>query len=179
METLFWGLFIFGILYSVVTLIFGEILSHAFDSIFGDGLPFLQPTVLVSGLTAFGAIGILLNRYTAWQSTLILVVAIAGALVVCLLMYFLYIRPMHNTESSTGFSIQDLIGKVGEVSISIPSVGYGEVTLRIGAGLTNQIAASFDKDNIPAGTTVVVINVVEDTLYVSPLTKEMLSLQEN
>ncbi|RJG20653.1 DUF1449 family protein [Paenibacillus thiaminolyticus] len=179
MDTLFWGLFIFGILYSVVTLIFGEILSHAFDSIFGEGLPFLQPTVLVSGLTAFGAIGILLNRYTAWQSTLILVVAIAGALVVCLLMYFLYIRPMHNTESSIGFSIQDLVGKVGEVSISIPSVGYGEVTLRIGAGLTNQIAASFDKDNIPSGTTVVVINVAEDTLYVSPLTKEMLSLQEN
>ncbi|MGG4394325.1 protease [Paenibacillus thiaminolyticus] len=179
MDTLFWGLFIFGILYSVVTLIFGEILSHAFDSIFGEGLPFLQPTVLVSGLTAFGAIGILLNRYTAWQSTLILVVAIAGALVVCLLMYFLYIRPMHNTENSTGFSIQDLVGKVGEVSISIPSVGYGEVTLRIGAGLTNQIAASFDKENIPSGTTVVVINVAEDTLYVSPLTKEMLSLQEN
>ncbi|MCM3338849.1 protease [Paenibacillus sp. MER TA 81-3] len=175
MEAIYWGLLVFGALYAIITFIFGEVLSHAFDAFVGDGhLSFLQPTALVSGLTTLGAIGILLTRYTAFQSASIMLIAIAGAILVSVMMYFFYIRPMEQGENSVGFSIQDLTGKVGEVNVPIPAAGFGEVTVRIGAGVTNQIAASFDKEDIPSGTTIVVIEVKEDTLYVSPLTEDLL-----
>ncbi|MBN3525396.1 protease [Paenibacillus apiarius] len=175
MEALYWSLLVFGALYAVITFIFGEVLSHAFDALVGDGhLSFLQPTALVSGLTALGATGILLTRYTAFQSASILLIAIACALLVSVMMYFFYIKPMEQGENSIGFSIQDLTGKVGEVIVPIPATGFGEVTVRIGAGLTNQIAASFDKENIPSGMTIVVVEVKEDTLYVAPLTEDLL-----
>ncbi|WP_430112437.1 protease [Paenibacillus sp. B1-33] len=175
MQTLYWGLLIFGVLYAIVSLLIGEVLSHVFDGLVGDShLTVLQPTILVSGLSTLGAIGILLGRYTAWQSTTILLTALAGAIVVSISVYFLYVRPMENSENSIGFSIAELAGKIGEVNVAIPAAGYGEVIVRIGAGVTNQIAASFDKEDIPSGTTIVVVEVKEDTLYVSPLTEEML-----
>lgn len=175
MQTLYWGLLIFGVLYAIVSLLIGEVLSHVFDGLAGDShLTVLQPTILVSGLSTLGAIGILLGRYTAWQSTTILLTALAGAFVVSSSVYFLYVRPMENSENSIGFSIAELAGKIGEVNVAIPAAGYGEVIVRIGAGVTNQIAASFDKEAIPSGTTIVVVEVKEDTLYVSPLTEEML-----
>lgn len=175
MQTLYWGLLIFGVLYAIVSLLIGEVLSHVFDGLVGDShLTVLQPTILVSGLSTLGAIGILLGRYTAWQSTTILLTALAGAFVVSSSVYFLYVRPMENSENSIGFSIAELAGKIGEVNVAIPAAGYGEVIVRIGAGVTNQIAASFDKEAIPSGTTIVVVEVKEDTLYVSPLTEEML-----
>ncbi|WP_289354776.1 protease [Paenibacillus sp. S-12] len=175
MQTLYWGLLIFGVLYAIVSLLIGEVLSHVFDGLVGDShLTVLQPTILVSGLSTLGAIGILLGRYTAWQPTTILLTALAGAIVVSISVYFLYVRPMENSENSIGFSIAELAGKIGEVNVAIPAAGYGEVIVRIGAGVTNQIAASFDKEAIPSGTTIVVVEVKEDTLYVSPLTEEML-----
>ena len=175
MHTLYWGLLIFGVLYAIVSLLIGEVLSHVFDGLVGDShLAVLQPTILVSGLTAFGAVGVLLSRYTAWTSTTILLTALAGALVVSIGVYFLYVRPMENSENSIGFSITELAGKVGEVNVPIPAAGYGEVIVRIGAGVTNQIAASFDKEAIPSGTTIVVVEVKGDTLYVSPLNEETL-----
>ena len=49
-------------------------------------------------------------------------------------------------------------GKPGEVIVPIPATGYGEVIVRVGpAGVTSQIAASFDGEPIAAGDRVVVV----------------------
>ncbi|WP_195575700.1 protease [Paenibacillus sp. 1001270B_150601_E10] len=170
METLYWGLIIFGVLYALVTLLFSEVLDHFFDALIGDsGLDFFQPTVLVSGLTVFGAAGLLLSRYTFLSTAWIIVLAVAGAIAVSIGVYFLYVRPMENSENSLSYSIQDLVGSIGDVSISIPSKGYGEVMIRIGLTNTNHIAASFEGEAIPQDSRVVVVEVKDHTVYVSPL----------
>jgi len=94
------------------------------------------------------------------------------AIVVSLCIYFLYVKRMRDAENSTGFSITELAGRIGEVSAAIPSDGYGEVVIKTGVGVTNQIAASFDKEELPAGTRIVVVEVKDDTLYVSRLDSE-------
>ena len=74
------------------------------------------------------------------------------------------------SENSTGFSHAEYAGKTGEVGLTVPAVGYGEVVVRMGASTTFQPAASFTGAEIAAGTPVVVVEVDADgTLRVAPL----------
>ncbi|MBL0387543.1 hypothetical protein JJB07_12930 [Tumebacillus sp. ITR2] len=88
---------------------------------------------------------------------------------VALIAYFIYTPSMQRAEVSSGFSIQDLVGKIGVVTVTIPvKGGYGEVLIRVGASNTNQIAGSFSGDPIPEGTRVVIVRAAQHTIYVSP-----------
>ncbi|MVP00879.1 protease [Paenibacillus lutrae] len=175
METWYWGLFIAGVLFALVTLIFGEILGHLFgflDSAGGHHMPVLQPAVLVGGITTFGGAGILLTRYTEFSPLQTGTASLLIAAALSMLTYLVYVKPMANSENSVGFSIQDLVGKIGEVNVPVPATGHGEVILRIGGGVTNQIAASFDGKTIASHLRVVVVDVKDGILLVSPLDSE-------
>ncbi|WP_232274242.1 NfeD family protein [Paenibacillus sp. 481] len=167
METIYWGLFTFGLLYAIVVVIFGEIVSHFLDGLSGQHHSFFNPSVMVSGLTTLGASGIVLTQSTQWHAWSIFVISLSCAILISVCTYFVYVRSMRNNENSVAFSIQDLTGKMGEVIVPIPPSGYGEVMIRIGAGVTNQIASSFDNTFIPSGATIVVIEVDDHTLHVS------------
>jgi membrane-bound ClpP family serine protease len=159
---LFWGCFIAGALLALVVLLLGDIFHVQHMHVF-------QPTLSVSGLTMFGGAGILLTRYSDLGTAAVLIGSVLLAAVLSLLIYFLYVKRMNQAENSIGISIRDLAGKIGEVSTAIPSQGYGEVVMKAGAGLTNQIAASFEGESLEAGARVVVVEVKDDTVYVSRL----------
>lgn len=172
MELLFWSCLGGGIVYAVVTIILGDVISEAADGaldfLFGDALPWLQPMTLVSAITIFGGAGLMLEGYTPLGTGLVLVFAAMIAVVLAIAVYFLYVRPMENSENSTGYSLQELGGKMAEVLVSIPPSGYGEVLVRVGAaGVSGQIAASYDGEAIPLGAKVVVVEVKDGTLMVS------------
>ncbi len=61
MDILFWSCLAGGILYALITVIFGDIISEALDGaldfLSGDALPWLQPMTLVSAITIFGGAG--------------------------------------------------------------------------------------------------------------------------
>ncbi|MEF3303100.1 NfeD family protein [Paenibacillus sp. GYB003] len=176
MEQLFWACLIGGVLFAVVTVIFGDLLSNALDGVLDflsvDALRKLRPMVIVSGITAFGGAGLLLLHYTPLGPLPAAVVALLGAIAIGALVYVVYVRPMENSENSTGFSIRELTGRIGEVTVPVPPRGYGEVMVKIGHGHTNQIAASFDGETLAAGERVVVVDVRDDTLFVSRLDDE-------
>ncbi|MNI04487.1 putative membrane protein YuaF [compost metagenome] len=169
MEALFWGCFITGILFTLVTLLFGEILSGWADSLQGHPIAFLQPVVVVGGLTAFGGSGTMLLRYTDVGSLLALMFAMLIALVLSVITWFVYVKPMRQSENSTAFSMRELTGKIAEVTVPIPQHGYGEVMVKVGAGFTNQIAASLDGTWLVSGSRVVIVEVKEDVLFVALL----------
>ncbi|MEF2247901.1 MULTISPECIES: NfeD family protein [unclassified Paenibacillus] len=164
METLFLVLLITGILYAVVTFFFGDWVGDVLD-----GFPLFQSTVLVSGLTAFGGSGLLLYRYSPLQGFILVGAALIIAAALATLVFFLYVKPMKNSENSIAFKLQSLEGAIGEVLTPIPASGYGEVLVKVGAGVTNQIAASYDGTSIPSDAKVVVVEVKEHTLFVSPI----------
>lgn len=170
METVYLACLIGGILYAVVSVIFGDWLSQAIDGALDFlSVDFLQPMTIVGGITIFGGAGYLMERYSGLAGPVIVLgaalIAIAGATAV----YFLYVKPMENSESSIAFSVASLSGSIGEVLVPIPQNGCGEVLVKVGAGNTNQIAASFDNVPIPSGSRVVVVEVREGILYVSEL----------
>ena len=170
MLEIYWGCLIIGALFAVVTVIFGDLLGHVFDGLFSflslDHLDFFQPMVIVGGITVLGGTGVVLTRFTPLPALPVALLSLMSAVLLSSLVYFAYVKPMKGAESSTGFSVQDLIGKIGEVIVPIPAKGCGEVLIKIGAGNTNQIAASSDGEDIPAASRVVVAEVKEGVLYV-------------
>ncbi len=170
MQGIYWGCLIGGSLFALTTIIFGDVLGDIFDGIM-DSLPFehldfIQPMVIVGGITVFGGAGIMLHRYTSLDALPVFLVSSMVGVLSSAVTYFAYVKPMKNTENSTGFSIQDLVGKIGEVTVPVPAQGFGEVVIRVGAGNTNQIAASMDGEELPAGARVVVGDTREGVLYV-------------
>jgi hypothetical protein len=65
--------------------------------------------------------------------------------------------------------LHDLVGKQGEVWVTIPSDGFGEVVITIAGGNTNHIAASLAGISIPEGTMVVIKEVKDHVIYVDQL----------
>lgn len=173
MEALFWCCLTFGALIAIVTLVFGDALGGATDGLFGwmsiDVHHLFQPVVLSGAVTVFGGSGLLLHRYSSWSGAGVYAGSAAIAAVVGTGVYFVYVRPMRNSENSTGYSMSELAGKRAEVLTPIPAAGCGEVLLKVGAGNVNHVAASFDGEDVPSGTRVVVVEVKEGTLYVSRL----------
>ncbi|MEK8128442.1 protease [Paenibacillus filicis] len=167
------GMLVTGVLFALVTVLFGDFLSNALDGIFdwmsGDLHHALQPMVIFSGITVMGGAGWLLTRYSAFGTAVILILAVLTAIGGSILIYLGYVKPMQNTESSVAFSMRDLVGRIGEVSVPVPASGCGEVVYRIGGSLTNQIAESFDGENIPSGVRVVTVDIRDGAVLVSPL----------
>jgi membrane protein implicated in regulation of membrane protease activity len=176
MLEIYWGCLLGGILFAFITVIFGDLMSNLFDGLFDflplEGPDFLNPMVIVGGITVFGGAGILLSEYTTLVAFAIIMFAVLISIAVSIMVYFFYVKPMQQAENSTGFSMEDLNGKIGEITIPVPVTGYGEVMIRIGGGNTNQIAASFDKEEIPSGARVVVIESVDGVLHVSRFTSD-------
>ena len=170
MEALFWGCLLGGGLFALVTVLLGDLLSGALDGMLDFlSVDFLKPSVLATAVTVFGGTGIMLSRYTELEALPQIVLSVLGALLVSVIVYFGYVRPMENSENSTGFSIQELAGRIGEITVPVPAEGYGEVMVKVGAGNTLHIASSFDKKPLIAGVRVVVIKVADGILYVSEL----------
>lgn len=174
MMAVYWACLIGGVFYAILSVLFGDLLGdhdvpHA-GEVHGDhGIDFLKPAVIVSAVTVFGGSGIMLTKYAGLAVLSATVLSIGIGVVAAVAIYFLYVRPMRNSETSQGYSMDDLVGRVGEVMTTIPEKGYGEVMLKVGAANACQIAASADNIPIASGTRVVVVQADRDTLYVTPL----------
>lgn len=173
MESVYLGCLFGGIFFALVSVVLGDWLSLALDGMLDflslDGHPILQPTAIVSGITVFGGTGYLLERHSSLGAGINAALAAALAVIAAIGLYFAYIRPMERSENSTGYSMSELVGTIGNVTVPLPAAGFGEVTIKVGAGLTNHIASSFDGTAIPAGAKVVVIEIESHTLRVSAL----------
>lgn len=172
MLEVYWICLIFGVLFALTTILFGEILGQVFDGICefvsGDHLEWLQTMLVVTWLTVFGGSGVLSTYYcTDFDARMTLAVSLLTATVLCKVFYFSYVKPMRNSENSTGVSLKDLVGKPGEVIVPVPADGYGEVLIRAGASNTNQIAASSDRVGLSVGCEIIVVDIKDGVLYVS------------
>ncbi|MCG7319513.1 NfeD family protein [Brevibacillus laterosporus] len=153
-----------GFLFAIVLLFVDH--SHALTG--GVESPVLQPVCVVSAITAFGACGFLLHRFTLLSITSVVLLSAGSGLLLAAAGYFIWIRPMKNAENSTGYSISQLEGQIGEVITTIPASGYGEIIITMLSGTSNQIASSQDQVIIPQGSRVIVVKVEDHVLQVIP-----------
>ncbi|SEA84078.1 NfeD-like C-terminal, partner-binding [Thalassobacillus cyri] len=153
---------------AVLATFFGDIIEGLFE-----GLDeFLSPLLLFGTLSVIGGAGVLLTKYTDWIAVYVLLASLLIGTGAYFLIYHFMIVPMSNAESSTSKSVMDLEGKLAEVITTIPAEGMGEVFIESTHGSRNEIAKSFDYEEIKQGEKVVVVEVKEQIVYVSSMNEE-------
>lgn len=178
MTTIYWFCLGGGFAFSILLVFLDGLLDGALDALDGalDAIDLggaLDPLSFVAGVTVFGVTGVALSEYTSLDTTPEVITAGIVGLLSAILLHFVYVKPMKQSENSTAFSQAEYVGKTGEANTSIPGSGFGEVVIKMGASTTFQTAASFDGTAIADGTPVVVVEVERDgTLRVSPLSSE-------
>ncbi|WP_438347039.1 protease [Paenibacillus sp. FA6] len=172
MEALYLGCLVGGVLFALVTVVLGDVLSNALDGFLDFmSVDILKPTVVASAVTVFGGAGVLLTRYSGLDNVPNMLLSIVIAMFISVLVFYLYVKPMENSENSTGYSIQDLVGRIGEITIPLPALGYGEVMVKVGAGNVLHIASSLEGEEVPAGTRVVIVKEADGVLQVTEFEK--------
>lgn len=77
---------------------------------------------------------------------------------------------LRRAEAPDAFSLRDLVGRNGRVTVGIPAGRNGSVLVSHG-GATDEITATADTDLAP-GTTVTIVDVVAGTLIVQPIVRD-------
>lgn len=157
---LYMYILIFSGALTVLYVFFGDVADV------GDGVPFLNPAVLLAFFTLLSAGGYLLEAATDWSSPAILLAAAAGAFFLDLLLYFFVLVPLASAESSIAYTDESLAGQVAKVITPIPVDGYGEVVIETYGGIISKRATGYDNEAIEHGKSVLIIEVADGTLYV-------------
>lgn len=155
-----------GFLFLVVSLVFGEIFDffdadHDFDH---GGPGFFSSRVISVFVTAFGGFGAIGSHYglTVVESS---AVGVAGGVIFGGLIY-VFARFLYTQQASSEVRPTDLVGQPGRVVIAIPAGGLGQVRCRIGEELVDKIARTHDGQPLPENSTVLVAEVLGETVVV-------------
>ena len=166
-DLVFGACLLFGGGLLLLTLIFDDIFGGLLGAIhLGFDLGGVSPTPLLLGFIAMFGIGGLLGVHSfgagVGGATLIALVAgLLGAGVV-----FGSFKVLRQAESTETFSLQDMVGTTGRVSVGIPANRFGTVLISF-AGATHNMTATADAE-IPAGRVVKVVAIAGDNLVVTP-----------
>jgi membrane protein implicated in regulation of membrane protease activity len=166
-DLVFGGCLLIGGGLLLLTLIFDDLLGGFLNAFhFGLDLGGVSPTPVLLGFVAMFGVGGLLGIHGlgigVGLATLVGVVAgVIGAAVV--LAAFRFLR---QSESTDTFSLQDMVGSTGRVSVAIPANRFGSVLISF-AGASHNMTATADEE-IPAGHMVKVVAIAGTNLVVAP-----------
>lgn len=155
-------LYAFGIsaLLTILYVLFGDALEAVFES-----LP-ISPTLIFSFITVFTGAGFILEFQTSLSSTVIAFISLLVAFILVTVLHIFILKPVSQAEQNTAYRMEDLIGQVGEVTVSIPVDGRGQVTFRSAFGVVAHVAKSIHNTEIKAKTNVQVVRVEGQTVWV-------------
>ncbi|ETI68051.1 NfeD family protein [Neobacillus vireti] len=165
LETIYlYGLIIAGIL-TVLYVLFADVFH--FHGTGDGGLHFLNPVLIFAFVTIMSASGYLFEKLSSLHYLLILGISAVAAFIVVTLLNVFVLVPLSSAEESLVYKESDLQGRIGTVITSIPADGYGEVIIESTSGRIAKPAVSFDGDQIPNGTSVLVVQVKDGVLQVT------------
>ena len=160
-DVFLYSLIIFG------TLTFFLILFN--DVFAGLDLPdFLNPTLVLSFLTITSGTGYVLVSLTSLKALPVFIIAISIAFVLVAILNLFVFVPVSNANESLTITEEDLKGRIGTVITSVPVDGYGEVLITSKSGSFSKPAVSFENERIPSETRVLIIDIQNGILHVSP-----------
>lgn len=145
----------------ILYLFFGDIIDGV-----GEGIPFLNPAVILAFFTFFTALGFIIETFTSFNSITVGIISAVVAFVLDVLLYYFILIPLKSAEVSMAYTEESLGGQVGKVIVPIPVDGFGEVVIETVNGIISKRATSFDQVAIPYDSKVLIIEVKAGTLYV-------------
>jgi membrane protein implicated in regulation of membrane protease activity len=155
----------------LITVLLDDILGGILDSLnidFSIGGVSLMPPLLAF-VAMFGVGGIFATQVLDLHGGAAAAVGVGFGLVGFAVAYLLF-RALRRAEGERPFSVGDLVGRTGSVSVSIPAGRLGTVYVRA-EGQNHEIPASASED-IPAGTAVKVIATAGMGLVVERMTPQ-------
>src|SRR5260221_13446169 len=167
-DVVFGVCLLFGGALLLLTLIVDDIFGGLLGAIhLGFDVAGVSPTPMLLGFIAMFGVGGLFGVHglgaNVGVATLAGIVAgILGALVV-----FFAFKVLKLAESSDTFSLEEMIGSTGRVSVGIPANRFGSVLISFAGGSPN-LTATADAE-IPPGPTVKVVGVPGGNPLVPPL----------
>jgi membrane protein implicated in regulation of membrane protease activity len=183
METVFLACFVFGALFTVASIVLGFAghgaahLTHghhfAHDGVHhghgdaGDRFPLLNASSVVGALTWFGAAGFVLQTL----GDMALPIVIVGALLAGAVGWYLVARFLAfvlKGEREMDPDDYRLEGTVGQVTVSIPQGGTGEIVFSKAGARRSEAARGLGGAAIPRGSEVVITRYADGFATVQP-----------
>jgi len=152
----------------LLTLIVDDIFGGLLGAIhLGFDVGGVSPTPLLLGfISMFGVGGLFgLHSLGAGAGVATLTGVVAGALGSAVV--FGAFRVLRQAESSDSFSLEDMVGSTGRVSVGIPASKFGTVLISF-AGSSHNLTATAD-EAIPVGKQVKVVGVAGTNLVVAAI----------
>lgn len=160
-----YGLIIGGSI-ALLYMLFGDVLEVVGG--IGDGAPgsILNPVVILSFISVFCGAGYVLELREKFPSGTNMLFSIVIAVIIVGIIHFFILVPLSKSEQNTAQSMNDFLHQQGEVILTIPKNGLGEILIRMKLGSFGHVARSATRSEIPQGTIVVVIAIEENDVLV-------------
>lgn len=160
-----------GFVFLLVALFFGGLFEHfefAADHDLGHGGPgFFSTRILSVFITAFGGFGAVGTHYGLGVLGSSAVGFLSGLFFAGLI--WLFAGFLYSQQASSDVRVQEVLGQKARVVVAIPAGGVGQVRCQLGEEMVDKIARSRDGLPIPENTAVTVLEILGDTVIVSPL----------
>lgn len=162
-----------GVLFTVVSFVLGQLfdfLNIDIDldmdgDLFGVSVAPMKPTILVSFITTFGGVGIILLSKN-FNPIVSLSIALAfGAVISASLQKFI-ITPLYKAQNTSAVSQQDLIGHIARTKINIIGNSFGSITYVVNGNTYSSPAKSMDSTDISKGEDVKIVQIENNIFYV-------------
>lgn len=155
---------------TVLYLFFGDLVDVSVD-----GIPFLDPAVILSFISFTAAVGYFFEKFTGLTSIIIFIIAVFVASLLTLLLYYFLLIPLRSAEVSLAYTDESLEGQLGKIIVPVPIDGFGEMVIETVNGIISKRAASFHQVEIPYDTQVLIIEMRDGTAYVTIYEREELN----
>jgi membrane-bound ClpP family serine protease len=152
----------------LLTLVVDDIFGGLLGAIhIGFDVAGVSPTPMLLGFVAMFGVGGLFGLHSlgAGVGVATLTGIVAGA--VGSGVVFAAFKVLKQAESSDTFSLEEMVGSTGRVSVGIPARRFGTVMISF-AGASHNLTATADSE-IPAGRQVKVVAVAGTNLVVAPV----------
>ena len=167
-ENIYLFILIISGLLTIMYLFFGDFLEA-----FGDFSPFFNPALILAFITFLSATAYILELVTSLSSMAILIIAGIIAFILAAVLNIFVFVPIRSAEESLSYTEDSLKGRVGKIILTIPVDGYGEIIIESKSGTISKPAASYENEEIPEGKQVLVIDVKDGVLFVTPYENEL------
>lgn len=162
-ESIYLTILIISGVVTILYILFGDVLEGI-----AEATGFLNPTLSLAFITFASATGYLFELLTSFNHYLTLFLSIILAIILDVLLNVFVLIPLSSAEESLAYSENSLRGRVGKVIIPIPIDGFGEVIIQSSSGTIAKSAKCFENKGIAEGQKVLVIDVQDGVLLVSP-----------
>ena len=155
----------------LITVLVDDVLGGILDALHLDfsigGISLMPP--LLAFIAMFGVGGIFASQFLNIHGGPAALVGVGFGLVGFAVAFFLF-RALKRAEGSRPFSIGDLVGRTGSVSVTIPAGRLGTVYVRA-EGQNHELSATATED-IPSGAAIKVIGTAGMGLVVERMTPQ-------